>query len=113
MPGRLALTNWPYPVDGPLVPTVDWDNFDPESLFRELRDGLGGPDGEKMIWAFEQALGVARIDPDLLNHLLAAAACLLAHAHGESPRAVLAAFARRSISDREWSERYAVLFPAG
>ena len=95
------------------MPTVDWDNFDPESLFRELRDGLGGPDGEKMIWAFEQALGVARIDPDLLNHHLAAAACLLAHAHGESPRAVLAAFARRSISDREWSERYAVLFPAG
>ena len=73
MPGRPASTNWPYPVYGPLVPTVDWDNFDPESLFRELRDGLGGPDGEKMIWAFEQALAVARIDPDLLNHHLAAA----------------------------------------
>ena len=75
--------------------------------------GSGAPIGEKMIWAFEQALGVARVDPDLLNHLLASAACLLAHAHGESPRAVLAAFARRSISDREWSERYAVLFSAG
>ena len=30
------------------MPTVDWDNFDHESLFRELRDGHGGPDGEKI-----------------------------------------------------------------
>ena len=110
MPGRRALTKRPNRADASLVAAVDWDKFDPESLTRELRDGLGGPDGEKMIWAFEQALGVARIDPDLLNHLLAATACLLAHANDESPRAVLAAFARRSVSDREWTERYAALF---
>ena len=91
------------------MPTVDWDNFDHESLFRELRDGHGGPDGEKMIWAFEQALGVARIDPDLLNHLLAATACLLAHTNGESPRAVFAAFARRSISESHPGLTYASL----
>lgn len=89
---------------------VDWDNLDLESITRELRENVGGPDGEKMIWAFEQARGVARIDPDLLNYVLAAVACLLAHSTDESPRAVLEAFARRSISDQEWRERYAVLF---
>ena len=90
--------------------TVNWDNFDLEALTEELRNGQGGPDGEKMIWAFEQALGVARIDPDLLNHLLAATACLLAHSTDSSPRDVLQAFARRSIPDREWHDRYAGLF---
>jgi hypothetical protein len=89
---------------------VDWDRFELESLARELRENAGGPDGEKMIWAFEQTLGVARIDPDLLNYVLAAAACLLAHSGGESPRAVLAAFSRRAVSDGEWHARYAALF---
>ena len=91
---------------------VDWDNFDLEPLTRELRYGVGGPDGEKMIWALERSVEIARIDPDLLNYMLAAAACLLAHQTGESPRSVLAAFARRSIPDHEWRERYAVLFAA-
>jgi hypothetical protein len=94
------------------VALVDWDNFDIEPLTRELRCGVGGPDGEKMIWAFERTLEIARIDPDLLSYVLAAAACLLAHQAGESPGMVLAAFARRSVPDREWRERYAGLFPA-
>ena len=64
-----------------------------------------------MIWAFEQALGVARIDPGLLEYVLAAVVCLLA-ARRISRRAVLEAFGRRSISDREWCERYVDLFPA-
>lgn len=89
---------------------VDWDSFDLEPLTQELREGVRGPDGEKMVWAFEQALGVARIDPDLLDYLLAAAACLLAHSSDTSPRDVLEAFARRSIPDSEWHDRYARLF---
>ncbi len=89
---------------------IDWDTFDLGPLVQELREGVGGPDGEKMVWAFEQALGVARIDPDLLDYLLAAAACLLAHSSDASPRDVLEAFARRSIPDGEWHDRYAPLF---
>ena len=91
---------------------VDWDDFDFEPLVHELREGVGGPDGERMIWAFEQALGVARIDPGLLEYVLAAVVCLLARSTDQSPRAVLEAFGRRSISDREWRERYVALFPA-
>lgn len=90
--------------------TVDWDNLELEKLVRELRENVGGPDGEKMVWAFEQALSVARIDPGLLDYVLAAVVCLLAHSAGETPRAVLEAFFRRSISDREWCERYVELF---
>jgi hypothetical protein len=92
------------------VATVDWNELDLELLTAALREHVGGPDGEKMVWAFEHALGVARIDPDLLNHVLAAVTCLLAHSSGESPREVLDAFFRRSISDREWRDRYAALF---
>jgi hypothetical protein len=92
------------------VVNVDWDEFDLGPLAEELRESVGGPDGEKMVWAFEQALGVARIDPDLLNYLLAAAACLLAHSSDASPRDVLESFARRSIPESEWRDRYARLF---
>lgn len=90
--------------------TVDWDNLELEKLVRELRENVGGPDGEKMVWAFEQALSVARIDPGLLDYVLAAVVCLLAYSTDETPRAVLEAFFRRSISDREWRERYVELF---
>ncbi len=91
---------------------VDWDDFDFDPLVRELRECVGGPDGEKMIWALEQAVGVARIDPELLDYMLAAVTCLLARVTDRSPRDVLEAYARRSISDEEWHERYSGLFPA-
>jgi len=94
------------------VTAVDWDDFDFEPLVQELREGVGGPDGEKMIWAFEQALAVARIDPELLEYVLAAVVCLLARSTDQPPRAVLEAFCRRSVSNREWRERYVDLFPA-
>lgn len=92
--------------------TVDWHDFDFDPLVCELRERVGGPDGEKMIWAFEQAVGVARIDPELLEYVLAAATCLLARATDRSPRDVLDAFFRRSVSDAEWHDRYSRLFPA-
>lgn len=91
---------------------VDWDHFDFEPLVRELREGVGGPDGEKMLWALEQAISVARIDPELLDYVLGAVVCLLARSTDRSPRAVLDTFSRRSVSDREWRDRYAELFPA-
>jgi hypothetical protein len=94
------------------VATVDWDDFDFDPLVHELRERVGGPDGEKMIWAFEQAVGVARIDPELLEYVLAAVICLLARATNRSPRDVLEAFARRSVSDDDWRRRYSELIPA-
>jgi hypothetical protein len=94
------------------VATVDWYEFDFDPLVRELRERVGGPDGEKMIWAFERAVGVGRIDPDLLDYMLAAVTCLLACTTDRSPREVLEAYARRSVTDEEWRGRYSELFPA-
>ena len=51
-------------------------------------------------------LTVARLDPELLRHLLVAAVCLVAYEEGRSPRAVLDELFRRSVSDGEWRERY-------
>jgi hypothetical protein len=87
----------------------NWDELDLEALYRELRKALPAPEAEKMVWAFEQALGVARIDGDLLRYLLAATASLVARAEDSSPRAVFEAFFRRSVSDEEWRDRYAGL----
>jgi hypothetical protein len=96
------------------VPTelfsVDWDGFTLERLATELRDELSGPEAERMIFAFEEALRLARADEELLPHLLAATTCLLAHVEGTTPRGVLETFFRRSVSDQEWRERYVLLF---
>jgi len=63
-----------------------------------------------MIFAFEEALRLARADEELLAHLLAATTCLLAHVEGTTPRDVLERFFRRSVSDQVWRERYVPLF---
>ena len=87
----------------------NWDELDLDALTEELRNALPAAEGEKMVWAFEQALGVARIDGDLLRYLLAATASLLAAAEASTPRAVFEAYFRRSVSDEEWRDRYAEL----
>jgi hypothetical protein len=89
---------------------VDWDSFDLDALTRAVRASGQGPDAERMIWAFEEGLRVARLDPELLSYLLAATTCLLARLDGCSPRDVLEAFFRRSIPDREWRDRFLPLF---
>jgi hypothetical protein len=90
--------------------TYDWDEFDLEKLAAELRADPGGAEGERMIWAFEEALRIARAGDDLLPHFLAATTCLLARAEESTPRAVLEGFFRRSASDESWRERYLPLF---
>jgi hypothetical protein len=92
------------------VSAVDWDSFDLDALARAVRASGGGPDAERMIWAFEEGLRVARLDPELLSYLLAATTCLLARLEGCSPRDVLEVFFRRSIPDEEWRDRYLPLF---
>jgi hypothetical protein len=88
----------------------DWHDFTLDRLARELRLDPGGAEGERMIWAFEEALRVARVGADLLPHLLAAATCLVARIENVTPRDVLDAFFRRSVSDEIWRERYLPLF---
>jgi hypothetical protein len=90
--------------------SFDWDAFTLERLATELREDPGGADGERMIWAFEEALRIARAGAELLPHFLAATACLLARAENTTPRDVLEAFFRRSASDEVWRERYLPLF---
>jgi hypothetical protein len=89
---------------------MDWDRFELSGLAREIRASGKPADAEKMIWAFEEAVRVARIDPDLLSYQLAAITCLIARLDGESPRDVLEAFFRRSIPDDDWRERFLPLF---
>jgi hypothetical protein len=92
------------------VGQIDWDTFDLEPLALELRSTLSPPDAERMIWAFERALAVARVDGELVECLLAASICLAASRNGSSPRAVLESFFRRSVPDEIWRERYLPLF---
>lgn len=89
--------------------SLDWHELDLEKLALELRSTLPSAEAEKMVWAFEQALRVARIDGDLLPYLLASTASLLARVEESSPRTVFEDFFRRSVSDDEWRERYAGL----
>jgi hypothetical protein len=89
---------------------VDWDNLDLEKLTRDLREHLDGPDAENLIWAFEQCVQIARIDDELLSYMAVAILCLLARVDESSPRAVLEAFFRRSVSDEDWRRTYLPLF---
>ena len=89
---------------------MDWDRFELNDLAREIRANGKAVDAEKMIWAFEEGLRVARLDPELLSYLLAALACLVARLEECSPRDVLEAFFRRSIPDEEWRGRFLPLF---
>ena len=89
---------------------MDWDAFDLEELAAEIRRTERSADAERAIWAFEEAVRVARIDPELLPHLLAALTCLLARVGDVSPRDVLESYFRRSVTDERWRERYLPLF---
>jgi hypothetical protein len=92
------------------VTVVDWDSFDLEELTRELRGNLNGPDADKLIWAFERAVEVARTDDDLLSYLAVAILCLLARLDESSPRSVLESFFRQSVTDEDWRRTYLPLF---
>jgi hypothetical protein len=92
------------------VADFDWDAFDLEKLVDELRANPGGPEGASMIYAFEEALRVARLDERLLTHFLAATVCLLARVEESTPRTILETYFRRSVSDAVWRERYLPLF---
>jgi hypothetical protein len=88
---------------------VDWREVDPAALFEAIRERGPAAEAERTVWAFDEALRAARVDGELLDHLLVACACLLAHRHDESPRWVLEQTFRRSVSDREWRRRFAPL----
>jgi hypothetical protein len=89
---------------------MNWNTLDPERLFEAIRERGPASDAERSVWAFERALAAARIDGDLLRHLLVACVCLVAHEDGETPRTVLERLFRRAISDEEWHAEYAPLF---
>ena len=91
--------------------TVDWSTFDVASLTGKLRPGLRAAEHSKLEWAFEEAVEVARTDPDLLGFLLVSVVCLLARVHETTPRSVLETFFCRSVTDEEWREKYLPLFP--
>jgi hypothetical protein len=92
------------------VAEQDWDRFDLTPLAQEVRRSSPAPDAERMVWGFERALQIARLDPELLDYVLAAAVCLVARRNECSPRDVLETFFRRSISDDVWKSRYLPLF---
>ena len=85
---------------------MEWHDVEPDPLFEAIRARGASADAERTVWAFERALTVARLDPELLRHLLVATVCLVAYEEGQSPRAVLDELFRRSVSDGEWRERF-------
>lgn len=89
---------------------MDWHELDTAQLFETIRSRGPADDAERTVLAFERALELARVDAVLLDHLVVAAACLLAHARDQTPRTVLEHVFRRSVSDADWRERYAPLF---
>jgi hypothetical protein len=93
-----------------MMSSVDWDTFDIGPLTEELRRACDPAEAERMVLAFERALELARIDPELLSHLLAATACLVARLDGVSPRSVLETYFRRAVSDERWQADYLPLF---
>jgi hypothetical protein len=88
---------------------MEWDTFDLSALADYIRERSTAQDAEKMIWSFEHALAAARVDSHLLDYLLVAAVCLIAHGERETPRTVLEQVFRRSVTDDEWRHRYAPL----
>jgi hypothetical protein len=88
---------------------MDWHSVDLTALNEELRATLAAPEAERVIYALEEALRIARVDDELLDCLLVASVCLRAHSGGDTPRAVLERFFRRSVPDAEWRKRYAGL----
>ena len=88
---------------------MEWENVEPDALFRAIRDRVPGSDAERTVWAFERAIAAAKLDPELLRHLLVACVCLVAYEEGKTPRAVLEEIFRRSVTDAEWRDRFAPL----
>ena len=67
---------------------MDWHEVDAQALFSTIREEASPADAERMVWAFEQVLAGARVDPVLLDHLAAAAICALAYRDDTTPREV-------------------------
>ena len=85
---------------------MNWETVEAERLFEAIRERGPTTDAERTVWAFERALAVARLDPELLRHLLVACVSLVAYEQGQPPRAVLEQLFRRSVSDEEWREDF-------
>lgn len=85
---------------------MNWHDVDPEPLFAAIRERGPAPDAERAVWAFERALGAARMDGELVAHLLVACVCLRAYEEKVSPRVILEQTFRRSVSDEEWRDRF-------
>ena len=88
---------------------MNWDEIDVSELFASIREQRPPPEAERTVWAFERALEVARIDPDLLEYLLVACVCLMAREQHTTPRTVLEHMFRRAVGDSEWRDRFAPL----
>jgi hypothetical protein len=88
---------------------VDWHAVDPAPLFETIREETTASDGESLVWAFEQGLKAARVDPMLLDHVATAALCLLAYRDRTTPRHVAEQLFRRSVADKRWNSRYSAL----
>ena len=88
----------------------DWDTFDLGKLASELREDPGGAEGERMIWAFEEASASrARGTICFPTSSPRRPACSRGR-RSRLPRTVLEGFFRRSASDETWRDRYLPLF---
>ena len=91
---------------------MDWHELDATALFETIREQSPPADAERMVWAFQQVLAAARVDPALLYHLAAAAVCAVAYRDRDTPRGVSEKLFRRAVSDERWQRDYQPLLPA-
>ena len=89
---------------------MQWDGFDLDPLAEHFRQTCTPSDASRMLYAFEQTIALAQRDPELLAHLFAAVASLIAYAEGTSPRTVLETHFRRAVTDEQWGDVYLPLF---
>ena len=89
---------------------MDWQELDLSPLFEAIRADTPAPDAERMVWALEQMLRGARIDPGLLDHLAVAAVSRAPPTETATHRgAVLERLFRRAVGDDRWNAEYAEL----
>jgi hypothetical protein len=94
------------------VDAADWNGLDLESVAVHLRERAGTRDVEKTVWAFEQALELAREDAELLDYLLTAVVCVIAHMSDTTPREILEIYFRHAPSEARWRSELRPLLDA-
>ena len=85
---------------------INWELVDLEPLRAELRETLPGPEAERMIYAFDEAIRWPESTRICSTACSPPQCASVPSPTARTPRHVLEDFFRRSVSDEEWRGRY-------